>query len=502
MTSDQHDYDVFIIGGGINGVGIARDAVGRGFRTGLCEMNDLGSGTSSWSTKLIHGGVRYLEHYEFRLVREALIEREVLWATAPHIIWPMRFILPHHKDLRPAWLLRLGLFLYDHLGGRKALPATKTLNLQQTDYGKPILEDFRKGFEYSDCWVQDARLVVLCAMDAKDRGADIFSRTRCESAERTDGHWTITLQDQATGKQRKLTARSLINAGGPWVENIIQNTLRINSSAGIRMVQGSHIIVPKLYDHDRSYIFQNADNRIIFTIPYERDFTLIGTTDHDYEGDPADSKITDGEIDYLCDAASEYFRKPITRDMIHWTYAGVRPLYNDGASAAQEATREYVLKEDGNASTGYLVNIFGGKLTTHRKLAESVLQLIEGELGEKGRPWTHRAKLPGGEFTMTDLPAQIAAAQSRYSGLPEALIERYYTTYGTRIMSVLANANAIEQLGQHFGADVYEVEVRYLMTNEWARTAEDVLWRRTKRGLHMTKEQAASLDSWMQENAA
>jgi glycerol-3-phosphate dehydrogenase len=347
-------YDIFVVGGGINGCGIARDAAGRGYSVGLCEKGDLASGTSSWSTKLIHGGLRYLEFYEFRLVREALIEREILWANAPHIIWPLRFVLPHHKGLRPAWFLRIGLFLYDHLGGRKLLPQTRVLDLTRDKTGVPLAPGYSKGFEYSDCWVQDSRLTVLNAMDAAARGADIMVRTQCTHLRRAgsgdDAYWEIVLQNDG-GASRNVTARMVVNAAGPWIDRVLGEAAGVNDAHNVRLVQGSHIVVNKHFEHDRCYIFQNADGRIIFAIPYEQDYTLIGTTDRDYEGNPDEVGITPEETEYLCAAASEYFKDPVTTDQIVWTYSGVRPLYDDGASKAQEATRDYVLREDGAAAS-------------------------------------------------------------------------------------------------------------------------------------------------------
>ncbi|MEO0548090.1 MAG: glycerol-3-phosphate dehydrogenase, partial [Pseudomonadota bacterium] len=360
--------DLFIIGGGVNGVGIARDAAGRGYSVTLCEADDLASGTSNWSSKLVHGGVRYLEHYEFMLVRKALKEREVLWSAAPHIIKPMRFIMPHHSDLRPAWFLRLGLFLYDHIGGRKLLPATKTVNLRDSVFGNPLKAMFKKGFQYSDCQVDDARLVVLNAIDAKDKGATILTRSQCVSAKRVDGVWEVELRNAISGSTKTLRARMIINAAGPWVDQVLGTAFGRNDAHNVRMVQGSHLVVDRLFEHDNAYIFQNGDGRIIFAIPFTDDTTLIGTTDKDYEDDPRDAAISQEETDYLLAAASEYFEKPVTADAIRWTYSGVRPLYDDGATAAQEATRDYIFKEDGAARAGeaVLVNIFGGKITTYR----------------------------------------------------------------------------------------------------------------------------------------
>jgi len=489
-------YDVFVIGGGINGCGIARDAVGRGYSVFLAEMNDLASGTSSWSSKLIHGGFRYLEYYEFRLVREALSEREVLLSNAPHIIWPLRFVLPHHKDMRPAWLLRLGLFLYDHIGTRKLLPGTKTVDLKTSPVGKPLKPLFSKGFEYSDCWVNDARLVVLNARDAADRGAEIRTRTEVVNAERKDGVWNVTVEDRTTGARETVKARLIVNAGGPWVDRILSGVVGRNDAHNVRLVQGSHIVVPKLHDHDRAYIFQNGDGRIIFALPYEEDFTLIGTTDQDYEGDPKDVVITDPEIDYLCAAASEYFAKPVERDSIVWTYSGVRPLYDDGASAAQEATRDYVLKPD-PAEGAPLINIFGGKITTSRKLAESMLELIEARLGKKSAPWTHRAALPGGDFPADGFDAEVARLQKDYPFLDPKQARRYVRQYGTRAWVLLGEAKTREDLGPHFGYGLYALEVDYLVAQEWAMEAADVIWRRTKRGLRLDTEQVTALETYL-----
>ncbi|PHR20011.1 MAG: glycerol-3-phosphate dehydrogenase [Hoeflea sp.] len=494
-------YDVFVIGGGINGCGIARDAIGRGYSVFLAEMNDLASGTSSWSSKLIHGGFRYLEYYEFRLVREALSEREVLLSNAPHIIWPLRFVLPHHKDMRPAWLLRLGLFLYDHIGTRKLLPGTTTVDLKSSPVGKPLKPLFSKGFEYSDCWVNDARLVVLNARDAADRGAEIRTRTEVVSAERMDGLWEVRIRDRTSGVSETVKARLIVNAGGPWVDRILSGVVGRNDAHNVRLVQGSHIVVPKLHDHDRAYIFQNGDGRIIFALPYEEDFTLIGTTDQDYTGDPKDVVITDSEIDYLCAAASEYFAKPVERDSIVWTYSGVRPLYDDGASEAQEATRDYVLKPD-PADGAPLINIFGGKITTARKLAESMLELIEDRLGKKSAPWTHRAALPGGDFPPDGFYDQVARLQADYPFLDPHQARRYVRQYGTCAWKLLGEARSQEDLGQHFGYGLHALEVDYLISHEWAMEAADVIWRRTKRGLRLDAAQVSALEAYMADARA
>lgn len=491
------DVDILVIGGGINGCGIARDAVGRGYSVLLAEMGDLASGTSSASTKLIHGGLRYLEHYEFRLVREALTEREILWAMAPHIIWPLRFVLPHHAGLRPAWLLRLGLFLYDHIGGRRRLPATQVLDLVTDAAGRALKAGYSKAFEYSDCWVQDARLVALNAIDAADRGATILTRTRVTHTARTGDHWAVTLTDMETGTIRTVTARLVVNATGPWIDDVLRSAAGTPEAQQVRLVQGSHIVVPKLYDHDRAYIFQNADGRIIFAIPYEGDFTLIGTTDRDYSGNPADVRITDEETAYLTAAASEYFEKPVTAADVVWTYSGVRPLYNDGASKAQEATRDYVLKLAGEKGEPQMLNVFGGKITTYRRLAESALELIEEVLGRRGASWTKGATLPGGSVPAGNLAAYQAHIIAARPGIDPALIERLAHTYGTRTETILAGAAVTGDLGRDFGAGLTEAEVRYLVGEEWARKAEDILWRRTKLGLRLPKEAAVEIDTFI-----
>jgi glycerol-3-phosphate dehydrogenase len=491
-------HDIFVIGGGINGCGIARDAVGRGFSVMLAESNDLASGTSSGSTKLIHGGLRYLEHYEFRLVREALMEREVLWRNAPHIIWPMRFVLPFFSGgPRPAWMLRLGLFLYDHIGGRKLLPATKTLDMTRDPAGKPLKPLFKKAFEYSDGWVNDARLVVLNARDAADRGAIIRTRTRVASARRSGDHWLITLEGTDNTATEIVKARLIVNAAGPWVDHVLSTALGQNDVHNVRLVQGSHIVVGKKFDDPRAYFFQNKDGRIIFAIPYEEDFTLIGTTDQDFLGDPHKVEISDAEIDYLCSAASEYFAKPVTRADIVWTYSAVRPLFDDGASKAQEATRDYVLKTEGAPGQPVVINAFGGKITTYRRLAESMLEKIEDVLGKRGKPWTAAAPLPGGDFPATGFDAQVASLKAGYPFLDLRITRRLTRLYGTKAKALLGLAKSVGDLGRDFGGDLYEAEVRYLVEHEWARTAEDILWRRTKRGLKFSREQAAALQAYL-----
>ena len=491
-------FDVAVIGGGINGCGIARDAAGRGWSVFLCEKGDLASGTSSAATKLIHGGLRYLEYYKFRLVREALLERETLWAIAPHIIWPLRFVLPHHKGLRPAWLLRLGLFLYDHLGGRKLLPATRSLRLRNDPAGGPLKPEYTLGFEFSDCWVEDSRLVALNARDAANNGAVIATRTTCVSGVREGGLWHLTLKDEFNGATRKISARTLINAAGPWVGDVLSSALRVNAPASVRLVKGSHIVVKKLYAHDRCYFFQNADRRIFFAIPYEQDFTLIGTTDLDYAGDPGAVSASADEIEYLCKAASDYFKTPVTKDIVTWTYSGVRPLYDDGASEAQSATRDYVLKLDAPPNTPALLSVYGGKITTYRKLAESALALVTPYLpaARQQAGWTARAALPGGGFPVQGFEAEVASVRSRYPFLPQALARRLARAYGTLVPEVMQGAKSLADLGQMFGADLSQAEIGYLMTREWAMTADDIVWRRSKLGLRLSAAEIARIDDY------
>jgi glycerol-3-phosphate dehydrogenase len=493
-------YDLAVIGGGINGCGIARDAAGRGLAVYLCERDDLASGTSSCSTKLVHGGLRYLEYYQFRLVREALIEREVLWALAPHAIRPLRFVLPHHRGLRPAWLLRFGLFLYDHLGGRKLLPPAKSIDLRRDAAGQPLKSGvYTRGFEYSDCWVDDARLVVLNARDAADRGARIETRTTAVSADRDAAGWSLVVEEKATGSRRTIKAKALVNAAGPWVAEVLSGRIHADAKAKVRLVQGSHIVVRKLYDHDRCYIFQNTDGRIVFVIPYENDFSLIGTTDRDYHGDPADAKATDDEIAYLCSTVSEYFAKPVDRSAIVWTYSGVRPLYDDGASDAQAATRDYVFDVDAQPGRAPLLSIFGGKITTYRRLAEAALEHLAPHLPalKRNAGWTATAPLPGGDFPMRGRDALTEALRADFPFLPPEHAARLIRCYGTRARRVLAGARHIEDLGRNFGGNLTEAELRYLMAEEWAVSAEDVVWRRSKLGLTLSAAEIMAIDSFM-----
>jgi glycerol-3-phosphate dehydrogenase len=495
-ASADASYDLAVIGGGVNGCGIARDAAGRGLSVLLVEQGDLAGATSSASTKLIHGGLRYLEQYAFHLVREALAEREVLLRAAPHIAWPLRFVLPHHAGLRPRWMIRLGLFLYDHLGGRNILPGSRTLDLRRDPAGAPLQAQFVSGFEYSDCWVDDARLVVLNARDAAARGADIRTRTRCTAARIEDGGWVLDLLPQdAPATQAR--ARALVNAAGPWVSSVLGAVVGQNAPARIRMVKGSHIVVRRLFAHDRCYIFQNADGRICFAIPYEDDFTLIGTTDQDYHGDPASVTSSAEEEAYLCAAVSAYLRQPVSPADIVWRYAGVRPLRDDGARAAQEATRDYSFTLTGQGDQPQLLSVFGGKITTYRRLAEAALHKLAPVFPGLGPPWTAGAALPGGDFPWDGKTVLIARLAARYPFLPAATCVRLTRLYGTQASDMLGDARQADDLGVDFGGGLTAREVDWLMRNEWARTAQDVLWRRSKLGLRLSAAEAGGLADWM-----
>jgi glycerol-3-phosphate dehydrogenase len=513
--------DLFIIGGGINGCGIARDAAGRGLSVALAEMNDLASATSSASTKLFHGGLRYLEYWEVRLVREALIERETLLRAMPHISWPMRFVLPYHKDMRfegdtptskllnivmpwmkgrrPAWLIRLGLFMYDNLGGRKILPGTVTLSLPGTPEGAPIEDRFVQAYEYSDCWIEDSRLVVLNARDAQARGAEIMVRTKVISAQRVDDLWEITVERDGVREVRR--ARMLVNAAGPWVGDVIATKVRINTTEGVRLVRGSHIVTHRLYDHEKCYFFQGTDGRIIFAIPYEQDFTLIGTTDAEHHDPDVKPVCTDAERDYLINFANAYFKQDITAADVVWTYSGVRPLYDEGASSATAATRDYTLKVD-TMGGAPILNIFGGKITTYRRLAESALDKIAPYFPGLPAKWTAGVALPGGDFPYDGVPALIAQLRADYPFLTAFWARRLIRAYGTEAAAVLGNAASAEDLGMDFGATLTAREVDWLMSHEYAQRAEDVVWRRNKLGLRLDKGQIAALDIWMQGRVA
>lgn len=510
--------DLFIIGGGINGCGIARDAAGRGLSVRLAEKGDLASATSSASTKLFHGGLRYLEYFEVRLVREALIERETLLRAMPHISWPMRFVLPYHRDMRfesetpvsrllgglmprmkgrrPAWLIRMGLFLYDNLGGRKILPGTQTLDLTGSPEGLPLQDRFQTAYEYSDCWVDDARLVALNARDAVARGADVMVQTEVIAAHRVGDLWEIETRDTASGASRTHRARMLVNAGGPWVGQIIHDRIHVETKEGVRLVRGSHIVTRRLYDHDKCYFFQGTDGRIIFAIPYEQDFTLIGTTDADHDDPERKPVCTEAEQTYLLDFANQYFKRQLTRYDIVWTYSGVRPLYDDGARSATAATRDYTLRVDATGGAPVL-NVFGGKITTYRRLAESALEKVGHHLPDLPGPWTAGVALPGGDFAVAGVPDLLQKLRADYPFLTDFWSTRLIRAYGTDAWNLLGTASRAEDLGVDFGATLTEAEVRWLMTQEFARAAEDILWRRSKLGLRIDAGGAAALADWM-----
>ena len=493
--------DLVVIGGGINGAGIARDAAGRGLKVILCEKDDLAEGTSSRSGKLVHGGLRYLEYYEFRLVREALIEREVLLNSAPHIIWPMRFVLPHSPIDRPAWLVRLGLFLYDNLGGRKKLPGTRTLDLRRDPEGAPIKDAYTRGFEYSDCWVDDARLVVLNAVDAAERGAEVLTRTACTRARREGGGWDVDLKDVRTGQVRRVRTCGIVNAGGPWVNDIIGRVAGSNSARTVRLVKGSHIVVPKFWEGQQAYLLQNTDKRVIFVNPYEGDKALIGTTDIAYDGAPEKVAADEDEIDYLIAAVNRYFKQPLRRADVLRTFSGVRPLYDDKAENPSAVTRDYLF--DLEARDGApLLNVFGGKITTFRKLSEHALQKLRPFFPEMGRGWTRRTPLPGGEMPGADFVAFLGAMQERHPWLPRPLLRHYARLYGSRASDIVGKAGSVEGLGRHFGGLLYEAEARYLIEREWAMTPEDILVRRTKHNLHLSEAERTAFADWFHDRYA
>lgn len=485
--------DLLIVGGGINGAGIARDAAGRGLSTLLVEQDDLAAHTSSASTKLIHGGLRYLEYGELRLVRESLIERERLWGMAPHIIWPLRFVLPQTQSPRAAWMVRLGLLLYDHLGGRKKLPATETVALAHSSYGAGLKDRSGRGFVYSDCWVEDSRLVVLNALDAAERGAEIRTRCRFIAARRDGGLWKASICD-AHG-EREVRARALVNAAGPWVAEVLSRVPEAVAHRAVRLVKGSHLVVPRLYEGQHAFMLQNPDRRIVFAIPYEGKFTLIGTTDEPWTGPPGKARISDSEADYLLDTANRYFERQLTRSDIVWSYAGIRPLYDDRAGSAAAVTRDYVLDLDTGEGLPPMLSIFGGKITTYRKLAEHALAELAPFFPHAAPAWTAGAPLPGGD--LADFDAFVRALQSEHPGQAPELVHRLARAYGTRARRLLG-----QNLGPDLGGGLYAGEVAYLRDTEWARTAEDILYRRSKLGLHMPPGTAERIDALLHTKTA
>ena len=500
--------DVLVVGGGINGAGIARDAAGRGLSVVLCEKDDLAAHTSSASTKLIHGGLRYLEYYEFGLVRKALIEREVLLRSAPHIMWPLRFVMPHDKGQRPALLIRAGLFLYDFLAKREILPGSAGIDMRTHVAGKPLKHGFTRGFIYSDGWVDDARLVVLNAMDAAEKGATILTQTACTSVSRLGDTWQATLRQQPSagapgGQQIQVNARYLVNAAGPWTADFLNGALPQGGGKQLRLIKGSHIVVKRIFEHDNAYIFQNPDGRIVFAIPYEQDFTLIGTTDLDYKGDTNKVAIDQAEIDYLCELASYYFTKPIKPADVVWTYSGVRPLVEDEAADAKAVTRDYRFEVDQGGAP--LLSVFGGKITTFRKLAEEAVDLIAKDLNTKNGAWTEQACLPGGDLfgaepqnrAVLEFDGWVNGLQTRYHWLPPKLVKRYARAYGTRIHTLLEGRNMPSDMGEQILDNLYEAEVDYLRKHEWARDAKDILWRRSKLGLHLGAGAEQRFGEWL-----
>ena len=510
------DCDVLIVGGGINGAGIARDLAGRGLRVVLCEKDDLGAHTSSSSTKLIHGGLRYLEYYEFGLVRKSLAEREVLMKMAPHIIWPLRFVMPHDPGMRPVWMIRAGLFLYDHLARREVLPGSTTVNLRTHVAGGPLKQRFSKAFVYSDGWVDDARLVLLNAVDAAERGATVLTRWTCTDARRDAGRWTVQLCS-ATGEQQRVKARCLVNASGPWAAQFLAEQVHSAQPKSLRLVKGSHIVVPRLFEHDHAYIFQNPDKRIIFAIPYEGQFTLIGTTDVEHHGAVGDARIDAAETSYLCEQASRYFERAVTPSDVVWSYSGVRPLLDDESGDPSAVTRDYQLELDWPApATGPLaaaadrpaplLTVWGGKITTYRKLAEEVADLLQEPLAAPRGAWTAGAALPGGDLSAwigpavrpdTDFTRFVQALALRRPDLPSALCRRLARCYGSRVETLLATGDfAVDSLGPEVAPGLHEAELHFLHRHEWARNADDVLWRRTKLGLHFDAAQREAVAQW------
>ncbi|MCP1201185.1 MULTISPECIES: glycerol-3-phosphate dehydrogenase [Acetobacter] len=501
-ASPARIYDLLIVGGGVNGAGIARDAVGRGASVLLVEQDDLASYTSSSSTKLIHGGLRYLEYYEFRLVREALMERERLLKMAPHIMWPLRFVLPHSKLVRPAWMLKAGLFLYDHLASNMTLPKSRGIDFRTHSSGAALKPEYTKGFVYSDGWVQDSRLVVLNAMDAAERGADVRTRTRLIAASRANGVWEATLEDRATGKTTTVRAKALVNAAGPWVARLLADTLKIPNSKSVRLVKGSHIIVPRVYEGPQAYIFQNPDKRIVFAIPYEQKFTLIGTTDIPWKQEPGKVEIAPDEVTYLCESVNRYLNVQVKESDVVWSYAGLRPLYDDASANASAVTRDYVLDLD-TQDGAPLLSIFGGKITTYRKLAEHALEKLAPVLpAVGGQSWTAQEVLPGGDLGDGGFDQALARLRRTAPWLPEGLAWRLMRNYGSRTYEIIGEANSMQDMGEVLGGDLTSREVDYLISREWARTAEDVLWRRSKLGLHLNDAEKANVEAYVGKKLA
>ncbi|MGB5102743.1 MAG: glycerol-3-phosphate dehydrogenase [Steroidobacteraceae bacterium] len=487
------EFDLLVVGGGINGAGVARDAAGRGLNVLLCEQHDLAAHTSSCSTKLIHGGLRYLEYYDLKLVRKSLREREIVIRAAPHIVWPLRFVLPHDRDQRPAWMMRAGLLLYDHLARRRLLPGSRAIDLRTHPAGEPLERRYRRGFVYSDAWVDDARLVVLTAVDAHEHGATVMTRTGCKSIRRENGAWTATLEQG--GARSVVRARAVVNATGPWVAQFLDEATPVRAGHHPRMIKGSHIVVPRLYGHEYAYFFQAPDGRFVFTLPFVGDYTLIGTTERDYAGDLATPAIDETEIDYLLGMANRYFARDLARRDVVWTFAGLRPLLAKSTDDPKSVTRDYVLELDRDGPP--LLSVYGGKITTYRKLAQDVVDALAPGLGVRRSHWTSSAPLPGGDMPNADFDAFLAAAAGRYPWLPATLLRRYARAYGTRVERLLGPARDMAGLGEEVLPGLYAAEIDHLRRVEWAMTAEDILWRRTKLGLGLPPESAATLDRWL-----
>jgi glycerol-3-phosphate dehydrogenase len=490
------EYDLLIVGGGINGCGIARDAAGRGLRVLLCEQHDLAQHTSSASSKLIHGGLRYLEQFEFRLVHEALTEREILLKTAPHLIHPMRFVLPHVPTLRPAWIIRAGLFLYDTLARRDILPASQRVNLATPPYASGLQSHMRKGFIYSDCWVDDARLAIANARAARELGAKVLTQTECVSASRKEGLWQACLR-RADLTQHEIKAKALINVSGPWATQFLNHCLRIPFNYRIKLVQGSHIIVPRLYQGEHAFILQNDDRRVVFAYPYQDRFTLIGTTDVNYQGDPAKCTVSEEEIAYLCRAANRYFSQTIKHTDVRWSYCGIRPLFDDGGDDPSKVTRDYTLRVDGGPDQAPVLTVLGGKITTYRKLAEHALTQLAGWFPRIAPSWTATSALPGGALQHLSFATWFEKQRTHYNALPQPVLLALAQRHGSNLAALLGSAKTEADLGEHFGHTLYAREVDYQIKHEWAHTPEDVVWRRTKTGLHLNTQQKQQLADYL-----
>lgn len=498
-TTAGEVFDLLVIGGGINGVGITRDAAGRGLSVLLCEQGDLGGATSSASSKLLHGGLRYLEQYQFRMVRHALAEREVLLEAAPHIVWPLRFVLPHNRTIRPYWMIRLGMYLYDRLARRNTLPGSTGLTLPEDPAGVPLKASFERAFEYSDCWVDDARLVILSAIDARERGAMILPRTRCVAAARLDDRWHVELEDTLSGATRSVEARVVVNAAGPWAEPVAREILGSQPRYSSKLVKGSHIVVPRLYEHGKAYILQNDDKRIVFVLPFEYDYTLIGTTDEPFSGDPYAAEIDDVECRYLCEIVTRHFTQPLTPDDVVWSFSGVRPLYDDGSKSASRISRDYIIEEHRpeGASLPVALTIWGGKLTGYRLLAEAAMEKLRPGFPTMSGPWTAGANLPGGNLHPATLESFTRMLTQVYDWLPPDLAAGYARRYGSLCHSLIGNTSSLEGLGVELSPGLYSREVNYLVRNEWAMTADDILWRRTKLGLASSSAHRAEVDRFL-----